>query len=67
VEVKFLLIDCPSAYKAILGRPTLNVLGAMVPTLHMAMKFPCDRHDIVTARGKDLESQLFYLKSLRIT
>jgi hypothetical protein len=30
VEVKFLVIDCPSAYNAILGRPTLNALGAMV-------------------------------------
>jgi hypothetical protein len=26
VEVKFLVIDCPSAYNAILGRPTLNTL-----------------------------------------
>jgi hypothetical protein len=40
VEVKFLVVDYPSAYNAILGRPTLNALGVMVSTLHMAMKFP---------------------------
>jgi hypothetical protein len=33
----------------------------------MAMKFPSDRDDIVTVRGKGLESQLYYLKSLKIT
>jgi hypothetical protein len=67
VEVKFLVVDCPSAYNAILGRPTLNALGAMVSTLHMAMKFPSDKDDIVTVRGKGLESQLYYLECLKIT
>ena len=67
VEVKFLVVDCPLAYNAILGRPTLNALGAVVSTLHMAMKFPSDRDDIVTVRGKGLESQLYYLESLKIT
>ena len=56
VEVKFLVVDCPSAYNAILGRPTLNALGAVVSTLHMEMKFPSDRDDIVTVRGTGLES-----------
>jgi hypothetical protein len=67
MEVKFLVVECPSAYNAILGRPTLNALGAVVSTLHMAMKFPSDRDDIVTVWGKDMESQLYYLESLKIT
>jgi hypothetical protein len=50
--VKFLVIKCPSAYNVILGRPTLNTLGAVVSTLHMAIKFPRDRDDIITVRGK---------------
>jgi hypothetical protein len=32
----------------------------------MAMKFPSDRDDIVTVRGKGLESKLYYLESLKI-
>jgi hypothetical protein len=67
VEVKFLVVDYPSACNAILGMPTLNALGAVVSTLHMAMKFPTDRDNIVTVRGKGLESQLYYLESLKIT
>jgi hypothetical protein len=42
VPVKFLVVDCPSTYNPILGRPTLNALGATVSTLHLAMKFPGD-------------------------
>jgi hypothetical protein len=33
----------------------------------MAMKFPSDRDNIVTMWGKGLESQLYYLESLKIT
>ena len=50
MEVKFLVVDCPCSHNAILGRPTLNALGAVVSTLHMAMKFPSDRDNIVTVR-----------------
>jgi hypothetical protein len=67
VEVKFLVVECPSAYNAIIGRPTLNALGAVVSTLHMAMKFPGDSGDIVTIRGKGHEVQLYYLESVKIT
>jgi hypothetical protein len=63
VEVKFLVVDCPSAYNPVLGRLTLNALGA-ISTLHMAMKFLSDRDDIVMIRGKGLESHLYYLESL---
>jgi hypothetical protein len=66
VEVKILVVDCLSSYNAILGRPTLNALGAVVSTLHMAMKFPSEWDDIVTVKGKGLESQLYYLESLKI-
>jgi hypothetical protein len=66
VEVKFLVINCPSAYNAILGRPTLNALRVVLSTLHIAMKFPSDRDDIVTVRGKGLKSNLYYLESLKI-
>ena len=38
--VDFLLVDQPSTYNAIISRPTLNALRAVVSTYHLAMKFP---------------------------
>ena len=37
---EFLVIDKPSIYNAILGRPTLNGLKAVVSTYLLAMKIP---------------------------
>lgn len=38
--VRFLIIDRPSAYNAILGRTALNDLKAVTSTPHLSMKFP---------------------------
>ena len=38
-EVMFLVVDCSSAYNAILGRPTLNSWKAVTSTYHLMIKF----------------------------
>ncbi|KAL0420909.1 UNVERIFIED_CONTAM: hypothetical protein Slati_3113800 [Sesamum latifolium] len=38
--LKFLVVDVPSAYNIILGRPTLNAFQAVISTYHMKIKFP---------------------------
>ncbi|GAV72997.1 hypothetical protein CFOL_v3_16484, partial [Cephalotus follicularis] len=40
VEMTFLVVDTPSPYNAIIGRPGLNLLEAIVSTRHLLMKFP---------------------------
>ncbi|XP_056847463.1 uncharacterized protein LOC130498119 [Raphanus sativus] len=37
---KFLVIDCPSSYNVILGRPWIHDMGAVPSTLHQLVKFP---------------------------
>ena len=41
-EVTFLVVDCSSAYNAILGRPILNSWKAMTSTYHLMIKFLTD-------------------------
>ncbi|KAL0402092.1 UNVERIFIED_CONTAM: Transposon Ty3-G Gag-Pol polyprotein [Sesamum latifolium] len=38
--LKFLVVDVPSAYNVIGGRPTLNAFRAIISTYHMKIKFP---------------------------
>ncbi|KAM6554521.1 hypothetical protein CsatB_015283 [Cannabis sativa] len=37
---EFVVVDLPSAYNAILGRPALYTLGAVTSIKHLALKFP---------------------------
>ena len=41
-DVTFLVLDCSSAYNAILGRPTLNSWKVVTSTYHLMIKFPTD-------------------------
>ncbi|GFY91230.1 hypothetical protein Acr_07g0014260 [Actinidia rufa] len=36
----FIVVDCPSPYNAILGRPMLGIIKAITSTYHLKMKFP---------------------------
>ena len=42
VMMDFLVVDRPSAYNAIIGRPGLNKLRAATSTYHLMMKFPTE-------------------------
>ncbi|RWW70733.1 hypothetical protein BHE74_00021568 [Ensete ventricosum] len=54
--VVFMVVDLPSAYKAIIGQPTLNRLRAVVSTFHHSMKFPTDA-GVGKARSDPRESR----------
>ena len=40
IAVRFLIVDAPSAYNILLGRPSFNVLRAIPSAYHMVIKFP---------------------------
>ena len=42
MKVNFLVVDCPSAYNVIIGRPTLNRLRAITSTYHLLVRFPIE-------------------------
>ena len=38
--VRFLIVDAPSTYNILLGRPSLNAMRAIISAYHMVIKFP---------------------------
>ncbi|GFZ21704.1 hypothetical protein Acr_29g0008660 [Actinidia rufa] len=40
IKGDFIVVDCPSPYNAIMGRPTLGGIKAITSTYHLKMKFP---------------------------
>ena len=38
--VRFVIVDAPSAYNILLGRPSLNSIRAVPSAYHMIIKFP---------------------------
>ncbi|XP_012850074.1 PREDICTED: uncharacterized protein LOC105969843 [Erythranthe guttata] len=62
--VRFLIIDAPSTYNMIMGRPSMNSFEAVVSTFHMKMKFPVlDR--VGEVRGDQETSRRCYNQALR--
>jgi hypothetical protein len=57
--VDFLVIDWPSAYNAIVGRPALNKLKATTSTYHLMMKFPTEE-GVGIVRGDQLAARKCY-------
>ncbi|RWV82976.1 hypothetical protein GW17_00055480, partial [Ensete ventricosum] len=58
--VSFIVVALPSAYNAIIGRPTLNKLRAVVSTYHRIMKFPT-RAGVGEVQSDPRESRQCYL------
>ena len=64
LEINFLVIPtCNSAYNAILGRPSLNRIGAIVSTPHLLMKFPTNK-GIRQVRADQQVARRCYIASL---
>ncbi|KAK3033121.1 hypothetical protein RJ639_036480 [Escallonia herrerae] len=60
----FVVVKVPSAYNAILGRPALNQLQAIVSTYHLKMKFPTE-HGIGEVKGDQTIACQCYVTSCR--
>ena len=51
IPIYFLVVDAPTSYNVLLGRPSLNTLGVVVSTPPLAMKFPSPSGDMLTIHG----------------
>ena len=50
MTTKFLIVEAPSAYNMLLGKPSLNAIRAIPSSYHMVVKFPTD-NGVGKARG----------------
>ena len=64
-DVTFLVVDCSSAYNAILGRPTLNSWKAVTSTYHLMIKFPTD-YGVGELRGDQVAARECYIAMMEI-
>lgn len=63
-SVDFLVMDIPSAYNIVLGRPSLNMFQVVVSTYHMKIKFPVNER-VGEVKGEQLGSSRSYVEALR--
>ena len=64
-NIRYLVVDAPSAYNILLGRPTLNRLGAVPSTKHMKVKFPSLEGTVITIVSDQGEAKKCYENSLK--
>jgi len=64
-KIKYLVVNAPSPYNILLGRPTLNRLGAVPSTRHMKLKLPSTEGVVITIRSDQKEARRCYENSLK--
>ena len=64
-DMTFLVVDCSSAYNAILGRPTLNSWKAVTSTYHLMIKFPTD-YGVGELQGNQVATRECYVAMMEI-
>ena len=64
IIIKYIVVNAPSSYNMLLGRPSLNMLGAVVSTTHLKMKFLAEGK-VVTMKVDQEVARKCYERSLR--
>ena len=62
--VQFFIVDSPSAYNMLLGRPSLNALRAFPSSYHMVIKFPIE-NGVGVVRGDQQVARECYSASIK--
>jgi len=64
-KIRYLVVNTPSAYNILLGRPTLNRTGAVPSTRHMKVKLPSMEGMIITIFSDQKEAKKCYENSFK--
>ncbi|XP_056695120.1 uncharacterized protein [Spinacia oleracea] len=64
VMTKFNVVDCPSAYNVILGRPWIHKMKAVPSTYHQSIKFPT-KWGVMEIKGQQRDAKKCYETALK--
>ena len=64
ITVRFLIVDAPSTYNVLLGRPSLNAIKAIPSAYHMVIKFPTT-NGVGMVRGDQRMARECYSASMK--
>ncbi|XP_068504653.1 uncharacterized protein [Phaseolus vulgaris] len=64
-NIRYLVVNAPSAYNILLGRPALNRLRAVASTRHMKMKLPDLGGTVITIKSDQKEAKRCYENSFK--
>jgi len=64
-KIRYLVVNAPSAYNILLGRPTLNRTGVVPSTRHMKVKLPSMEGLIITICSDKKEAKKCYENSFK--
>ena len=62
--IRFLIVDAPSSYNVLLGRPSLNAIKAIPSAYHMVIKFPT-ANGVGMVRGDQRMARECYTTSMK--
>jgi len=66
IKIRYLMVDASTSYNVLLGRSSLNKLGAIVSTTHLAMKFPTEKGEIATIYVNQKDARECYAAGLKM-
>jgi len=64
-NIRYLVVNAPSAYNILLGRPALNRIGAVASMRHMKMKLPSLEGAVITIKSDQKEAKKCHENSLK--
>ncbi|XP_021736147.1 uncharacterized protein LOC110702700 [Chenopodium quinoa] len=65
VRAEFLVINFPSPYNVIKGRPLIHKIGGVVSTYHLAMAYASNEGRLAKLRGSQKTTQQCYITALK--
>ena len=64
MTIKFPIVEAPSAYNVLLGRPSLNSIRVIPSAYHMVVKFPTE-NEVGMVQGNQRVAKECYLASMK--